>query len=128
MKKRIMSLVLALVLALGLCAGVSAAEASLSGILGDGGGLSWTIDGGVLRVDAGQGWTGSVFAACYNNKGRLTEVKVLTPEHPSTPVSPWVTRASCSGPGRAWPPSVSPPRPGWPRTRSSPRGWSTGVS
>ncbi len=108
MKKRIMSLVLALVLALGLCAGASAAEASLLGVLGDGGELTWSIDGGVLRVDAGQGWTGSVFAACYNNKGRLTEIRVLTPDKPSAPVSPWVTRAKLFWTGEGLAPKCEP--------------------
>ncbi len=110
MKKGILSLVLtlALALSLGLCAGASAAEASLSGVLGNESKLSWTIDGGVLRVDAGQGWTGSVFAACYNNKGRLTEVKVLTPEHSSASVSPWVTRAKLFWTGEGLAPKCEP--------------------
>ncbi len=109
MKKRIMSLILALVLALGLCAGASAEEpASLSGVLGDGDKLTWSIDGGVLRVTSGQGWTGSVFAACYNNKGRLAEVKVLTPDKPSAPVSPWVTRAKLFWTGEGLAPKCEP--------------------
>ncbi len=91
MKKKLFALLLILVLSLGLCAAASAQEAP-AGVLAGRNELSWRIDGGVLSLSAGQPWEGGVFAACYNGQGRLETVKVLTPDQPSTPVGPWVTR------------------------------------